>query len=314
MNNRTDSASMTVLIFITFFGFALITTFGFLGMFVAFICMTSYMDNFVLKPLAKNISVINNMPNNYMYRKLQNARLVSWFVATMLGFYGIFVVEMIAIMISFAKINELKRKMGEPITTFSKYDYQVYEEYSRFTEGEEYSSHEKEEIKNDDYKKRNNYVYNDVVDEQKVKNNTLEEYTTEKNNISDTSVVHNETEIIMKEESLEDKEEILKKEIEAIKKELYKTISVEPVLQEVKKFDFDKPVGEISNVEPIKTSTSSIWDKPVGDDSKVFEPTAQVTLEPSEDEICCEKCGMVMSKMKIACPKCGTLVKNSYKK
>ena len=312
MDNRTDSISMTVLTFIIFFGFILITIFGFIGMLIAFIVMTSYMDNFVLRPLSKSLSAKNYMPTNYMYRKLQNTRLVIWIISMMIGFPFIFVIEMLAIMISFAKINELKRKMGEPITSFSKYDYLIYEEYSKFSEDDEYNEYENE--KNDDeYTQRKEYSYDDVIDEQDVKVNVVEEYNVKKDNFFDTSETRRKVEIIVKTETLEDKEEKLKKEIEEIKNELYKTITEEPKLKDVQKFDFDKPVEEIQKIEPIKTDASSVWDKPVGDIFNSSNVNGIEKLEPADDEICCEKCGTVMSKMKIACPKCGALVKNSYK-
>lgn len=283
MDNRTNN-NVSMFLFIGIFGTALIDAFGLIGMIIAFVLMTSYMNNFVLKPLSQKLSMKHYTPSNYMYRKLQNTRLVIWIISAMLGFSLVFLFEMIAMAISSAKINKIKRELGMPIDTFSKDDYLIYDEYGKFSEDDEYNEYESEENDNS-YTRRREYSYDDVVEE----------------------------ETIVKTEDLEDKEKKLKEEIEAIKNELYKTVSKEPILKEAQKFDFDKPVGDMPKVEPIKTSTSSIWDEPIGSTSNRVSTTMEEKTEPSEDEIRCEKCGTIMSKMKIACPKCGTLVKNSYR-
>lgn len=318
MENRTNNAG--IFIFMILFGISVIAIFGLIGMISAYILMTSYMDNFVLKPLAKSMSSKNFVPNNYMYRKLKTIRLVAWIIAVIFGLPLIFVIEMIALMISVAKINEMRKKMGAPITPFSKYDYMTYEEFWKFSEDDEYNEYESEE--DDDYTQRNEYSYEDVIDNQDVKVNVIEEYKIEKNSFNNINVVHEnieeikkveEVKNIVKPEEKEDKEEKLKKEIEAIKNELYKTISKEPVLKETQKFDFDKPVGDMPKVEPIKSGTSSLWNEPVRTNSNVFNTSTTENSDPGTDEIRCEKCGTVMSKMKIACPKCGTIVKNTYR-
>ena len=283
MDNRTNN-NVSMFLFIGIFGTALIDAFGLIGMIIAFVLMTSYMNNFVLKPLSQKLSMKHYTPSNYMYRKLQNTRLVIWIISAMLGFSLVFLFEMIAMAISSAKINKIKRELGMPIDTFSKDDYLIYDEYGKFSEDDEYNEYESEENDNS-YTRRREYSYDDVVEE----------------------------ETIVKTEDLEDKEKKLKEEIEAIKNELYKTVSKEPIPKEAPKFDFDKPVGDMPKVEPIKTSTSSIWDEPIGSTSNRVSTTMEEKTEPSEDEIRCEKCGTIMSKMKIACPKCGTLVKNSYR-
>lgn len=304
MENKTDSSGTVLLVFVIMFVYIFLTTWGFLGIIVAYVLMTSYVNNFVLKPLSKNMSARNYTPSNYMYRKLQNIRLVIWIISAILGFSLIFIIEVIAVAMSVAKINEIKKKLGIPKTPFSKDDYLIYEEYWKYSEDDEYNEFETEE-KSNEYIQEREYTYDDIVDDQEMKVNVVENYTTKKNDLFNTSVKKKKIETIVKTEKIEDKEEKLKKEIEAIKSELYKTISEEPVLKEVQKFDFDKPVGDMARIESIKTDNSSIWDAPISGNEEKSEPGA--------DEIRCEKCGTIMSKMKIACPKCGTLVKNSYK-
>lgn len=254
MENRTDSSGMVGYVLLIIFLFAFITEFGFLGMIVGYVLMTSYMNNFVLRPLSKIISAQNYTPNNYMYSKLQSTRLVVWIISAILGFSFLFVIENIALAISISKINEIKKKLGIPLKRFSRHDYLIYDEYWKYSEDDEY----------------NEYEANTGYDYDKTENKLTEE-----------------VEKVIKTEILDDKEALLRKEIEVLKKEI----------------DLDKIT---------KSNTTSIWDEPIGSVSSVFNTSIEEKKEPTEDEICCEKCGTVMSKMKIACPKCGTLVKNSY--
>ena len=263
MENKANN-NVGIFLFIIIFGTAFIAELGFIGMIIGYILMTSYMNNFVLKPLAKIMSVKNYTPNNYMYMKLQNIRLVIWIISAFLRFPLIFIIENIALAISVSKINEIKQKLGIPIKSFSKHDYLIYEEYWKYSENDEYNEYEPEES-DEGYTQKREYTYNDVKDENK-------------------------------KEILEDKENLLRKEIEVLKEEIRKNIPDDSFFLKSEKFDFDKPVGDIPKVEPIKINTSM-----------------QGKTEPAEDEIRCEKCGTIMSKMKIACPKCGALVKNSYR-
>ena len=80
MENKTNN-NVGIFLFIIIFGTAFIAELGFIGMIIGYVLMTSYMNNFVLKPLAKIMSVKNYTPNNYMYMKLQNIRLVIWIIS-----------------------------------------------------------------------------------------------------------------------------------------------------------------------------------------------------------------------------------------
>ena len=262
-------------------------------MIFAYALMTSYMNNFVLKPLSKNMSLKNCTPSNYMYRKLQNMRLVIWIISAILGFSLLFIIEVVAVAVSEVKINGIKSKLGMPITPFSKNDYLIYEEYGEYSEDAEYNE------ENEYVEDKEEYEYT--------------EHIVEKDTLFNNSVKKQKIETIINTEDLEDRKEF-QREFEEIKNDLYKTIEKEPLFNEIKKIDFDKPIGDISDSELIKINTSSIWDAPIGiDSSSISNENVEEKLQLNENEITCEKCGMVMSKMKIACPKCGTLVKNSYR-
>ena len=261
-----------------------------IGLFLIFILMSSYTKNFVLKPISKAIGIMNSLPYNYMFIKLQNIRFVIWIFSIILELPLIFFIEFMAMLMSIIKIDEMRREMGMEITAFSKDDYLTYEKYSEFLVESEYNKQE-EEFESD--------------------------YTEIKKVYSDEKNKNNEVKIKFSNAA----ENKMEKEFEIIKEEVYETIAKEPIFEEIdkiefeesNKFDFDKSVEEIANVEPIKTSVSSIWDKPVGSESDILQKITLEQKETFEDEICCEKCGEKMSKMKIACPKCGTLVKNTYR-
>ena len=283
MDNRNDSM-IVFYVWLAIIGFCIMTELGFIGILIGYFIMTKYTYNFVLMPLSKKISAMNITPQNYVLGKLKTTRMIIWIISAMLNFPIMFFIELIAIAISMSKSNEIRTELGLPKVSFSKDAYLIYEEYWKFSEDTEPEEYENEEYKNEQ----------------------IEDFFENK-------VIHKKIKTVIKKENLENKEEKLKQEIEEIKNELYKTISEEPILYKSVEFDFNKPVDEIGNVEPIKTSVSSIWDNPIESTSNVSSDNAEAKKEVATDEICCEKCGTIMSKMKIACPKCGTLVKTNYR-
>lgn len=298
MDNRND-IGIFVYVWIAIFGVSVITASGFLGILFAFFIMTKYMHNFVLMPIAKKISAVNNTPYNYILGKLKTTRMIIWIIAAILNFSIIFVIEMIAIAISMSKINEIRAKLGLPKVSFSDDAYLIYEEYARFSEDDEYDRDEIEEDDNGDtYTRTRQYSYDNVINNQEVKVNVAEKYTAKKDHLFENKVTPKKVETVVKNETLEEKEEKLKKEIEAIKNEIYKATTSTTA----------------STSTNTNASTSSIWDKPVETISSISNVNITDKKEANEDEICCEKCGATMSKMKIACPKCGALVKNNYGK
>lgn len=297
-----------------------------INMILAFILISKHTQNFVIKPIARWLSINNRTPENYVFRKMKNIREVIWFFAIFMELEIVFILEIVAIGASCKIINNIKSKMGISTSVFSKEDYTIYDEYLRYSEDNPPLVEDAfyEEL-NDDYKIVKEFSYtkpnkeNNVIAEQVdfFKQKIEEKLKKSDNDVEDTIVD-------ALEESIEEIEEKFTKEIEIPKVDM--SLFNKPI--EDVKTDFSlntkpiEPQVELPKVQPksietkieptpIETISKFDFNKPIGDisissNTSTFETPS---IEIKEDEITCEKCGTVMSKNKIACPKCGALVK-----
>ena len=297
-----------------------------IDMIVAFILISKHTQNFVIKPLARYLSINGRTPENYMFRKLKNIREVIWFFAIFLELDIIFIFELLAIGISCKIINNIKNKMGIPTSVFSKDDYTIYDEYLRYSEDNPPLVEDAfYEDLDDDYKIVKEISYTRPIDNESVKTNIEREYVNKAfkdEDVIDEQVNLFKQKIEEKIEKFDDNVEetivdALEESIEEIEEKFEKEINIPEVNMDF----FNKPVEDIKtdfSVKPttIETTSKFDFDKPIGDISTSSNTSTIVTsgFDLKDDEITCEKCGTVMSKNKIACPKCGTLVKYKPKR